>query len=365
MKKQFTMLATLTFILLLIPFNFSNAQNISSRLKGKILLQVEDKGQGWYIDPDTQERAYLGRPADAFKIMQELGLGIKHIELEKYLNSSFPERLAGKILLDVESKGEAYYVYPEDLKGYYLSRPNEAFRIMREKGLGITNKDLNKVPIFQKYKEQIYESVAEEPKKKIITPIIKPIPEPTPVLTPKPIIKPILTTKPTSQPTVAPTPEPTPTVSIIEPKSDRDKIIEIFRAEALAQWGNDYEMVNYEVENQTEAYDWIVKQTAYPAIMTKAKQEWDNDYGMIKYEYENQVEDYEWINRQTAYPAIMTRAKQEWSNDYGMVKYEYENQVEDYEWINKQTAYPEIMERAKQEWGNDYGMVKYEYENNI
>ena len=51
---------------------------------------------------------------------------------------------------------------------------------------------------------------------------------------------------------------------------------------------------------------------------------------MVKYEYENQVEAYEWIMHQTAYPDIMERAKQEWGEDYEMVKYEYENQVEAY-----------------------------------
>ena len=150
------------FISLFFPLNFSQAQELSSKLKGKILLQVEDAGQAWYIEPETQERAYLGRPADAFKIMRELGLGIKHNELEKYLNSKFPKRLSGKILLDVENNGEAYYIYPEDLKGYYLNRPDDAFKIMREKGLGITNENLNKISVLQKYKEEIQNQEATQ-----------------------------------------------------------------------------------------------------------------------------------------------------------------------------------------------------------
>ena len=77
--------------------------------------------------------------------MRYLGLGIKHNELSNYLNSSFPARLSGIILLDVEQNGEAYYVYPEDLKGYYLGRPKDAFDIMRNLGLGITFNDLVKI----------------------------------------------------------------------------------------------------------------------------------------------------------------------------------------------------------------------------
>jgi len=42
----------------------------------------------------------------------------------------------------VESHGEAWYVYPIDGLRYYLGRPDDAFSIMRQLGLGITNKDL-------------------------------------------------------------------------------------------------------------------------------------------------------------------------------------------------------------------------------
>ena len=74
--------------------------------------------------------------------------------------------------------------------------------------------------------------------------------------------------------------------------TNRDKMIEIFKKEASAEWGANYEMVNYTVRNQTQAYDWVVSQTAYPDILARAKQEWGVNYEMVKYEYENQVEAY-------------------------------------------------------------------------
>jgi len=58
---------------------------------------------------------------------------------------SLSEKLSGRILLDVEGAGEAWYVYPEDLKRYYLGRPHDAFAIMRELGLGITELDFQKI----------------------------------------------------------------------------------------------------------------------------------------------------------------------------------------------------------------------------
>ena len=122
-------------------------KNLSKRVSGNILLQVEKNGEGWYVYPDNQKKYYLGRPADAFSIMRNLGLGIKHSELNNYLDAKFPSRLSGKIMLDVEQNGEAYYINPDDLKAYYLSRPSDAFRIMRELGLGITNDDVRKIDV--------------------------------------------------------------------------------------------------------------------------------------------------------------------------------------------------------------------------
>ena len=56
------------------------------------------------------------------------------------------DNVRGKILLDVEKNGEAWYIYPEDDKRYYLGRPDDAFNIMRELGLGISNSNLEKIP---------------------------------------------------------------------------------------------------------------------------------------------------------------------------------------------------------------------------
>ena len=64
------------------------------------------------------------------KVKNKLGLLIRV--------AKFPSRLAGKIMLDVEKKGEAYYVNPKDMKGYFLNKPSAAFGVMRELGLGIT-----------------------------------------------------------------------------------------------------------------------------------------------------------------------------------------------------------------------------------
>jgi hypothetical protein len=135
------------------------------------------------------------------------------------------------------------------------------------------------------------------------------------------------TPKPATVPTTpAPTPTPAPAT-----QSDRASVLVVLKSNASAKWGDNYQMVKYEYDQQVEAYDWVVAQTKYPDIMAKAKQKWGNNYQMVKYEYNQQVEAYEWIMAQTKYPDIMAKAKQKWGTNYQMVQYEYNQQVEAYQ----------------------------------
>ena len=121
-------------------------QTLTERLKGYILLQVEAKGAAWYLNPNDGKRYYLGRPDDAFQVMRNLGLGISNKDFNSF-GSKAPSRLSGKILLKVEDNGKAYYVNPVDLKMYYLGRPADAFQLMRELALGISNTNIRKIDV--------------------------------------------------------------------------------------------------------------------------------------------------------------------------------------------------------------------------
>ncbi len=130
------------------------ASGISDRLSGKILLQVESNGEGWYINPKNLKRYYLGRPDDAFRIMRELSLGISNNDFDDF-HGYAPLRLSGQILLKVEDSGKAYYVNPDDLKMYYLGRPSDAYNVMRNLGLGITNQDIETIEVEKGYDVEV------------------------------------------------------------------------------------------------------------------------------------------------------------------------------------------------------------------
>ena len=179
------------------------AQSLDHRLAGYILKAVQSRGEAWYVNPADGKRYYLGRPADAFLLMQSLGTGIANNDLYKIpvgiiayddrdddndglsnrferalgtnpkktdtdndgyadkneiennynpLNTSslpiddeFADNNSGKIFLQIESRGEAWYVNPADGKRYYLGRPADAWQIMRKFSLGITNQNLSRI----------------------------------------------------------------------------------------------------------------------------------------------------------------------------------------------------------------------------
>lgn len=197
---------SLAILLLIIGTTISYPSKAAdnSRLSGRILLQVEENGEAWYVNPSDARRYYLGRPDDAFRIMKELGLGISNADIKKipvgleYINgqdsdgdglsdnfekavgtdfniadtdgdgwNDFQElesgndplgsgklplspdlvnKFLGRIFIQTEKKGEAWYLDPVNAKRYYLGLPDDAFAVMRSLGLGISNNDLREIP---------------------------------------------------------------------------------------------------------------------------------------------------------------------------------------------------------------------------
>jgi uncharacterized protein YkwD len=146
MRLSFPSFFALTSIVFFVlqPFG-AEAASLSSRLSGRILLQVQSHGEAWYIDPLSKTRFYLGTAEDAFQLLRMKGLGIRHAELERYLTTRFPTRLAGRILLDVDDRGQAYYILPQSLRAVRLGSAEETYQVLRQQGLGITTVDLERI----------------------------------------------------------------------------------------------------------------------------------------------------------------------------------------------------------------------------
>lgn len=127
-----------------------------NNLKGKIIIKLGDSGKAYYIHPQKKEMYYLGNPSNAFNVMREQGLGITNVDLEKIpigfasqeqknINFKFSNKHKGKIFIQVEKNGEAWYVHPDTAERHYLGRPYDAFNIMKNFGLGISNESFNRL----------------------------------------------------------------------------------------------------------------------------------------------------------------------------------------------------------------------------
>lgn len=123
------------------------SSELNIRLKGYILLQVESHGEAWYVHPDSGKRYYMKDGDTAYEMMRAFGLGASNTDIDALLNGdkALAARLAGKIVLAVQRHGEAYYIHPKNLTVHYLQNGEEAYRVMREQSLGITNKDLDAI----------------------------------------------------------------------------------------------------------------------------------------------------------------------------------------------------------------------------
>jgi len=246
--------STLTKLLLVICLTAmiipsAKAEGLQQKLKGYILLQVEENGEAWYINTEDQKRYYLKDGLIAYVVLREFGLGITNKNLNKIpvgvedrftdtdtdgdgltdkleeglatdinnpdtdgdgyndgievrngynplgtenmsFNYNLVNQLKGKILLQVESRGEAWYINPTDGKRYYMQNGDAAYEIMRYLSLGITNQNLEQ---FQIGELQFG---------------IEPTSDPEPSSDPDPDPEPAPDSDPSSKPTSDPTPDP-------------------------------------------------------------------------------------------------------------------------------------------------------------
>lgn len=149
-------------------------ENLTSSLSGEMLLQVEGAGEVYYVDPVDGGKEYLADGEAAYNLLRRRALGITNANLETIpvgteaedsnvcSETSLGDKLRGRILLQVEENGEAWYVRPKNCRRYYLGTYEKAYEIMKKLSLGITDENLAKVKdsARQKVKRALRYSVA-------------------------------------------------------------------------------------------------------------------------------------------------------------------------------------------------------------
>jgi hypothetical protein len=88
----------------------------SASLAGRILLQVEGSGEAWYISPVNNLRYYIGDFEDLSRIIKYLGKGINTIHLEEIADAKLLQEGAKKNIKVDTGKNQKLYYYLGDLQ---------------------------------------------------------------------------------------------------------------------------------------------------------------------------------------------------------------------------------------------------------
>ncbi len=124
---------------------------VTEKLKNSLLLAVEDKGTIWYVAP-TDSKRYEVSSGNALNLFKKVTLGITNKNLEQVpvagttsTVSPLAKRLTGRFLLQVESRGESWYV---DNSGYrHRVNSDNLVETVKKSVQGINNQTLNKIPV--------------------------------------------------------------------------------------------------------------------------------------------------------------------------------------------------------------------------
>ncbi|MFH1890375.1 MAG: thrombospondin type 3 repeat-containing protein [Candidatus Kuenenbacteria bacterium] len=184
MKKTLTTIVLILLATFITAGTAFAANSITNRLKGRLLLQVQDKGRIWYVDPIGEQKHEVTFK-NALNLFQSLSLGITNADLNQIplnpdsvsndvdtdndgfsdktevingynpevastsnnrgndkvkINNGLINRLKGRLLLQVQDRGRIWYI-DNNGKRWEITWGNLMNRF-RKLALGITDSDL-------------------------------------------------------------------------------------------------------------------------------------------------------------------------------------------------------------------------------
>ena len=149
-KKIIAIFLAIFFLAQVLPAQAAVSNPLAVRLSGRIILAVQGNGEAWYVDPVNLKRYPITAPYNIFSLV---GVGVSNKDLAKIPlagskdvgDKNFVARVKGKILLQVQGRGQAWYVNPLDGKKYSLDSTANILSLIKKFGLGISNANLVKI----------------------------------------------------------------------------------------------------------------------------------------------------------------------------------------------------------------------------
>lgn len=133
---------------------------MTKAMRGQFVKQCSKNNELWYVDQVSGTRYYVPTEPDGINIVKTLALGINNTNLNRIPVSGklkkrmtrqdtlLVNRLRGRLLLAVESRGELWYVNPKDGKRYFVGTDNTKVNNIAN---CVTDANLNKVAVGISY----------------------------------------------------------------------------------------------------------------------------------------------------------------------------------------------------------------------
>ncbi|MFA6322765.1 MAG: fibronectin type III domain-containing protein [Candidatus Buchananbacteria bacterium] len=140
---------------------FSQADSkLVAKFKGSLMIQYQEHGEAWYLSATTGKKYYLAKSC-FLSTFKSLAVGISNTDLNKIpigvlnskkftnacKNTKFINNVKGKIFLQVQSRGEIWYVNPINCNRYNLKDEATALNVFKALAKGVSNIDLRKIPV--------------------------------------------------------------------------------------------------------------------------------------------------------------------------------------------------------------------------
>ncbi|MEI7498163.1 MAG: phosphodiester glycosidase family protein [Candidatus Falkowbacteria bacterium] len=164
MKIYKGIILSLSLAICLLWSSYAQAATMGAKLAGKILLNVEQGGELWYVNPDNKQRYEVDKYEDLLAVAKKLAKPISEVDFQKIAQGGMPvvgdvvvaKKYAGRFVERNERGGELWFVNLADLKRYPLTDAVTALASIKKVAIGITRENLAHIhkPVFYEAVDQ-------------------------------------------------------------------------------------------------------------------------------------------------------------------------------------------------------------------
>lgn len=154
--RRKVLFVVISFTFFVVQLAHAADADLTKRYLGSFLAE-ENSGRSyyWYVHPQTAERYAVNSLNDFSRLLSNVGIGIRTKDLTSIPEASdapsvdyaLVQRFKGRILLQVDNEGRAWFVNPLDVKRYELTNDDAGFNRVKELALDISAERLVKIPI--------------------------------------------------------------------------------------------------------------------------------------------------------------------------------------------------------------------------